>query len=424
MKLRDRFFMGKHQKMERFSAGFLFLVLVLLFTTTVGFRQNSIKNQNLISDKAIFTQKFVTSKTETNGLVAGVYTNTDHTKALVMLRFADINRISTDAKNYMVFVTSADVDGNPRRMNISPKGGIYVFGDTGYVGLYLVNHATFPKQVLDITVRANLELVAKDPTQESSSEAAKGDSSFAKYDQFTVYCNPGGAKATVISSLDGDGMPDAAKLYRDTVANGEVEIAKQEALTQAENLRILLNQVAEHEKRVKDRGVAIPELPKEVVGDVMEKSKDKVPVYTYKVKNDVKGALHFDWQKKTIQEGFMEEAMKNYPSLSVRSGKEFLLASALDAKENPTSLGLNVRDWKLKDGRMIEDLNTAAVTNDDYAAINKACQDYVAVLDSYYRAKLTFQTTTMAAFLRAENVLSTIQDLYSVNTEEKAFTVY
>lgn len=424
--IKDKFFLGRHQKMERFSLGFFVLSILLVFTMVVGFRQNMIKNSHLISDKAMYNELIQTSKTHVQGTVLGVYGNKTHTKSLVLLHFPDINKISTDAKNYNVFVTSADVDGNQRRFTSKPTGGVYVFGDTGYVGLYLVNNAGFDKQILQVTVRANLELVAKDnANSEEKPEGKEGDTSFAKFDQFTIYCNPGASQVEYIKALEGEGSPDASILYRDAVSDKETLLAKEINKKQLENIEIALNNVKEHTKRIEKRGVVIPNLPEVLVGDTIsrEKKGEKI-VYKYNVKNDFKGALHFDWQNKSIQDGFVKDAMKNYKNLTVSSGKDFLVAQALDAKENPTSLNLNIKDWKLKDGRLIEDLNTETNSNDEYVSLNKACQDYVKVLDDYYKLKLDYQTKTQVDFIRSEVLLGMVSDLQTTYFGDDVVTVY
>lgn len=424
--IKDKFFLGRHQKMERFSLGFFVLSILLVFTLVVGFRQNMIKNHHLISDKAMYNETIQTSKTKVQGQVLGVFGNKEHTKSLVLLHFSDINKISTDAKNYNIFITSANVEGNQRRFTSKPTGGVYVFGDTGYVGLYLVNNAGFDKQILQVTVRANLELVATDDG--ASKEVPKGkdgDASFAKFDQFTIYCNPGAQQMEYINALENEGSPDATLLYRDAVSNNETLVAKEINKKQLANIEIALNNIKEHKERIERRGIAAPDLPDVLLGDTIshEKKGDEI-IYKYDVKADFKGALHFDWQTKSIQDGFVKEAMKNYHDLTASSGKDFLIAQALDAKENPTSLNLNSKDWKLKDGRFIEDLNTGTGANDEYVSLNKACQDYAKVLNDYYVLKLNYQTKTQADFIRSEVLLKTVSDLQTTHFGEGVVTIY
>lgn len=431
--LKNKLFMGKHQKMERFSALFLILTFALIIVTSVGFKQNNTRNNNLISEKAMFNTQFKTSKTKTDGLVTGIYTNKSHTKSLVMLRFSDINKISTNANNYNFYVTSADVAGNPKRISHEPSGGVYVFGDTGYVGLYLVNNAGFDRQVLHLTVRANLELsladIPDDDENKENKEKSK-DASFDKYDQFDVFCNPGGREAIDIAALESEGTPDAAELYRDIVADGEVKYAQKENKKTLKEIEIALNKVNEHANRVNKLGVSIPELPPEVVGDMIthesldgKKDSDDV-IYDYKTQTDFKGALNFEWQGKTIQDGFLKEAMRNYNGLTSLTGKEFLVAQALDAKENNSTLNLRVSEWKMKDGRLIEDLNTGVAANDEYVSISKACQDYALVLDEYYKLKLKYQTEGLAQFIRSEVTLGTISDLQTFHSGDGVVEVY
>lgn len=421
--IRKKLFLDKHYKMERFSLMFLVLIFLLVISMSIGFYQNTVKNNHLISEKALYNTQVKTSKTGVNGAVTGVYSNENHTKALVMLRFSDINTISTDAKNYNMFITSADVSRNQRRFTSTPTGGVYVFGDTGYIGLYLVNNAGFDKQILQITVRANLELV--DSGDSNPKEREDGDKSFEKFDQFVVYCNPGAKEATNISALETEGMPEASLLYRDIVSYNETLHTKEINLKQLAKIETALNRIKEHESRVISHGVDIPELPDVLAGDSItsEKEDDKT-IYNYKVQTDFKGALHFNWQENTIKDGYLKEAMGNYPNHSSLKGRDFLVTQALDSKENASSPKLDIRTWKMKDGRLIEDLNTNTSANDEYMKINKACQDYIKVLNEYYRLKLDYQTKTQVDFIRSEVTLDSITDLHTLHIGEDVVLVY
>lgn len=421
---KERLFLTKHQKMEQFSIAFLCLSISAVLMLCLGLYQSFVHDQSVISDKAMFNTRFKTSKTNTSGKVVGVYSNTNKTKTMVMLKFEDTDRISIDANNYNMFVTAADVSGNMHRIKSAPIGSVYVFGDTGYVGLYLVNNAGFDKQILQITVRANLELV-KQLANQSQGDEKKKDQSFEKFDQFNVYCNPGAEKAITISALNTDGMPDASEVYRDTVGSMKLEELKLETKASMSELEIGLNKVKEHTKRMENNNIEFPELSRMVVGDVISHTGKKSDIkFDYKFETNAKGALEFDWQNNTFKEGFIKPAMQNYKDSTITSTKDFLMTQALDAKENKTNLQLDIRSWKLTDGRVIEDLNTTDVVNDEYTQINKVCQDYVTVLSDYYRDKINFQTKQLRKFLQLESEVKDINELCTIHQGDDVLKVY
>ena len=417
-KLKDIFMLGRHKKMERFSASILIFSFLLILMSVLGFRQNNAKNNQIISEKALYTESFVASKTKTQGQVIGLYTNDTNTKAMILLKFGNINAMSADAKNYQVFLTAAEIAGNQQRIKSNPSGGVYIFGDTGYMGLYLVNNGGFDKQILQLTVRANVELAR---TENSTNYE---DNTFNQFDQFTIYCNPAGSTAGKLASLNIEGAPDASVLYRDIISNVEIESAKAKARATLLDAEVALNKIDEFRDRVLKRNVEIPALPGIMVGDSIKSEKDKEGNVTidYSFNENMKGALDFNWQENTIEDGFIEEAKMNYGGRSM-SNKDFLVAQILDAKENKMPK-LDADDWRLTDGRLIEDLNTGTSVNQEYKSINKACQDYINALEEYYDLKLRFQTQDLAEILQAENNLDSIEDLKSINLEKDTVVVY
>ena len=195
---------SRHKRMETFAVSFGILIFGILVVTIVSFGMFIQQQNNTLSSKAIYTTDFSTSKTNIPGTVVGVYASEDRTKAFILMKFDDVKSISTNANNYQVFMTG--INGQKRRETLksSPAGSVYVFGNSGYMGIYLVNNEGFPTQILDIVVRANAELVKK---SDNVSSENTNDESFSNYDQFRIYANPGATDATVLKCLSNGDAP-------------------------------------------------------------------------------------------------------------------------------------------------------------------------------------------------------------------------
>ena len=105
-----KFGLDSHHRMERFGVSFVVLVACLVVTTCSIFFKVQKDNKQELTTKAKYTTEFVTSRTGISGTVEEVYANKEHTKAFVLLKFDNVDSISTDAKNYQLFLTGSSLD--------------------------------------------------------------------------------------------------------------------------------------------------------------------------------------------------------------------------------------------------------------------------------------------------------------------------
>ena len=418
MSLKEKFYMGKHQKMERFSFSFIALMLTFFVVLSVGFKQNLNFNSGQLKDIAVYNTTFKTSRTGINGKVIDVYGNENKTKAFVLLKFEDIGSVSVDSKNYQMFLTPAQVAGNRRVLKNEPTGGLFVFGNTGYMGIYLINNAGFDEQILSTTIRANAELVRT----QNQAEDEVDDASFTKYDQFIVHFNPGSEKVTIAESLNGEGVPNPRDLYRDTVSSTELEMARDLLDSNLEDMRISLNRVTEYTKRVEDLNVDVPEIPVEIRGDEITTSEEGV--ISYKLPSVLQGGLDYDWRNGTFKDSFIADAKKSYGLGSNVTNEQFFITQEKDRLELPTSLTVDFSQWRLKNGTLIEGLNTGLSYNEEYMAINKAMTEMVQSWDDYYKLKRTYQTQNMLVPLQLESILNRLENTSSINLDEGVLWIY
>ena len=93
-----------------------------------------------LSNQAVYTTEVVTSRSQVAGSVVSVLSNKEQTKAFVLLKMESMENLSTNADDYKLFVAGSNSGGTYSDIKSQPSGGIYVFGSTGYIGFYLVNH--------------------------------------------------------------------------------------------------------------------------------------------------------------------------------------------------------------------------------------------------------------------------------------------
>ena len=201
-------FGGQHYTIQRFGLLIGFVSMILLLCVGSGVYSQYKYDANRLTTVASYTKEFKMSRTESAGEVVNVFSNQNRTKAFVLLKFKDITQVSANANDYQMFLGVKKVSGNKSGWSYKPAGSIYVFGTTGYVGIYLTNEAGFESQVLELTLRGNSEIV---PVTAKVVEET-GQESFAKYDQARFNINPGATSVQTLDALDGD-EADVAKLF-------------------------------------------------------------------------------------------------------------------------------------------------------------------------------------------------------------------
>lgn len=164
-----KFKLDSHHAIERFGVFFgIFAVTGAIVITGSGAAALKAGNDAL-TQTALYTTKFKTSKTNLDGTVDGVYTNKSDSKALVMMHFDTSAQISYSAADYRAFLLGSDTSLNSEPVSTSGvKGSFHVFGSTGYVGVLLEADRSFNRQVLNLTVRATAELTTPGPERANS----------------------------------------------------------------------------------------------------------------------------------------------------------------------------------------------------------------------------------------------------------------
>ena len=255
--------LDSHHKMERFSVLFCFFIFMIGLLFAISFKIHLDHQKITLDRQALYTEKSAWSLTGQKVKVIDIYRNNDSSKIFILIQTGngpgDMANMSIDANDYRIFMTGF----RGEKLTNNPRAAFYVFGNTGYMGLYFVDSRGFDPHMYDIVVR-NTKVLTTDI--DPGAAAQYDDGSFADYNQIRLYANFAGTDATVASFLNKD-QPTVQEVYAECIASiSETPIRTQldEDLLLMNNQMNLANQYA---AQITSYGIRIPELPVSLVGD-------------------------------------------------------------------------------------------------------------------------------------------------------------
>lgn len=418
MGLMEKLKLGPHYRMERFSLLFCVMVVGILVTTVLCFVTHVQTQNTTLGEQAIYSTEFETSKTGVSGKVIDVYSSEDKAKTLLLLKFDDTKVVSTNADNYQMFLTGASVEQNKQTLDGIPSGSIYMFGNTGYMGVYLVNKDGFGPQILDLVVRCNSEL-QMNASEDVDKEVE--DKSFVDYDQFRVYFNPGASKAKHLDCLDGSKAPSIKDFYNEAVITPQENEIHAQLETQVNNMRVSLNQIHEYEERLETEGITVPAEPSVIAGDKVITNDDGS--YTYKPATVLPGGYDLDWQHKSVTDGFIKGLIEKTDSPNMTVDQYFaMMTREANADASGNQLDTNDIEWQLNDGTLISSLSGGKSSR--YTKYMEMCNDLTNAWRTYYNQKVDYQREMLGSLLDLEVSKDGILTSSSVNTSENVLQCY
>lgn len=442
---------GPHYAIERFGVLFLSLSIsmVLLLSSIVT---TKIKYDNrALSGMAQYTSSFTMSLSGATGSVKGVYTNVNHTKSFLLLKFNDMSNIPVTADKYQLFLSGCNRDGDYKEIKCNPNAMIYMFGSTGYMGIYLYSSEPFPSQILNLYLRSTVNFTG------GKSDVAYSDATFNKYDQASIYFNPGGTYATQAAFLDEDDW-NIFDIYEELVSRPTEKSIRNVLYADLRQMRNNRLFISEYMKRIVDDGLIEPTLPSAISGDAIyakpvhddigdnkldwsitknvwyvENSDgtfstfDDNDVYIYlDTKFIVKNGYHFNWQDSQIKYGYLKDLTQ---SDDLSDWKKYIDSHTNDDKDDSDStFNLDSIEWKYQDGTIFipddsidgsgSTSKQQTITND----INKLGES----LQAFYDAKVKYQTVDLKSLLELEYNARDIETNYSINANEsgKLLTIW
>lgn len=418
--------LGPHHAIERFgviTACFTVTFAMLLAGTITSSASN---NRARLDETALYTTSFTTSRTELSGDVEGVYTNGEGTRALVLMRFrdSDSGSFSADAANYQAFLTGSNERLDTQALETNITGSIVVFGSTGYLGVVLDSDAPFAKQILNLTLRANSELVYTEDAGRELREDLRDDGSFAEFDQWRLFLNPGAGGVEEAASLD-EGRVDPAALYYELVLSEEERAVREVMEAQLLEMGSYLNRIAEYEGemgRVNVDGVFIepPAVPVQIDGDAITgQAADEDTESTLELETDWvhPRGYDFDWRSGTVEDGYLDGIMPADETSYIT----FLNEKAQAEDEEGSQFSANDIEWLLTDGNDLKDYGRSQQAMEPLTDImNNTTQAY----QEYYRIKNAYQVDSYNDLLELEVLLRGVDSAGSVNSDEEVLLTY
>lgn len=392
----------------------------------LGFAWRAQMNINKIDFKsrAVYAPVFETSRTHNSGSVVGVFSNTDRTKAFVLLKMKNMESLPSDAKDYRMYITNSSMPGNPRKSDHKPSGSIYMFGTSGYMGLYIIDKAGFERAIKRITVRIGKELATVDSNKIQGDAV---DESFAKYDQFNVLINFGadfgdkmvqadenspdelinvGLKESDV--LSGDKI-EATKIFKTLVIDPKEKEIKAVLLDDLKDMQTTKKLIAEYTERYEKLDIdgkhgIVPEEPIEMRGDEIT-DVDGLPYlkpsYVYS------NGYDFVWQDRSIEDGYLKDVVP-----AGESALNFMIQhdKAVETMETKQEL------WYLSDGSLLSAYEDNGGTQ--YKVVNDAMvarDDIIGFWSKYIDKKKTYQITDLRSLLELEITMRAVDRNYTVN---------
>ncbi|MFC9756685.1 hypothetical protein [Streptomyces sp. NPDC056921] len=413
-----KFKLDSHHAIERFGVLFgIFAITGVIVISGSGAAAFKAERDSL-SQTALYTPRFKTSKTNLDGTVDGVYTNKSGSKALVVMHFDTSAQISYNAADYRAFLLGSDTSLNSEPVRTSGiKGSFHVFGSTGYVGVLLDADGAFDRQVLNLTVRANAELTTPGPKQTEGPDNLAGDETFSKYDQWRVFFNPGASGVKRIAALDALAFDPAQAYYE--VALKEKETEARDALDQKlVEMRTNLTQIQSYTsdlETTKVDGLFLrpPTVPASIASDKVSgasaaEARDSVSTLALQTSHVVLGGFDLNWRVGNVYDGYLETL--------VPAGQTYaqLFAKKRDGSSDPTGQQISDMQWIVSDGSSLaKDYQSSDVTMRPLMNVmnnlSQAYQNY-ARNKSEYQSDLTLNLLGLDVNLRDVQSNSSIRD--------------
>ena len=406
---------GSHYKMERF--GVLFLVLFCCMTVLMVsiLQHKRALDAVTLSDQVMYTTNVSTSLSGNSAEVTGIYLNSDRTECFIMLHWSNPSMVVSDASQYHIFLNGADIYGNYQTLQSSPLGQVYIFGQTGYMGIYLTDAAGFPAQVIRIIGRCNSTLTLMD------SIPTYADSSFNQYDQFELYFNPGAAGAEPAAFLE-EGRLGLFDIYQSVVLQGEEDVIKTQMETDLVQMQSLLAQIEENIRNLENTNldgahIIVPDAPVEIRGDrIVENADGQLELDAVTLFD---GGFDFDWRNLSLQgsltgDGYLDAAMGD-DTAGMTPSHWLSVQKARGDVSMSKGLELSNVDWYWSNGELWTGDNPAEL--DRLNRISTMISNIRSAWSQYYVLKQDYQITQPYLLLQMEVNASDVVQSYSVNSD-------
>ena len=400
--------------------GFFVITIPLVLMTFVSIYNKFGLDQQSLSSNALYSSSVTLSRTGQTGKVEGVFVNKDKTRGMVLIKMSDADKISSSAKDYKAFTSAVNLKQQPEELESVPQGSIYVFGSSGYIGLYFVDNAGFNSQIFKSTIRLEKEFVAVDPKNLSDEVAG---TSYSEYDQMDIYFNLGASKAVQLKSLDKADF-SVQDLYIEAVGSktdDEQRALLTEDLIQMSKLKLQIDEQRGRLEAVSIDGVGlvVPDLPEEVKSDSFSGSGDDIMMttdFTYA------GGININWHKLKLEDGYFNSIDNNTVNPDGLSLARWLVKLRNDASSANQTTSYK-HDWVMSDGTSLNQfVNDLGVDNSAVSDLNKQVQNYTSLISQYMALKYQYQTKDLRNLIASDISLQAATSNVDSVSEDHFFT--
>lgn len=435
--------LDSHHAMERFGVIFTLLSFSLVTILVMSGFSAASNNREALDAKAIYTSSVTTSRTQQQASVKGVYVSPDRERALVMMGFERNAVMSTSADNYQAFLTGSTMDLKPEKLKNDVTGKIVVFGSSGYIGMVLDSDRPFEQQILNLTMRANSELVYAQGDARIR-EDLKGQASFYEHDQWRIYFNPGASEAKPLASLAGSDFDPMAVYYDLVVKPGEEEVRG----AMEEQLKIMRADLARIDEFESALGrtptfdgdfLVNPRIPTpqealkvisgdEIVGEEATAGDDgKMSASTLALKTNYvpPHGFNFDWRSGSIKEGYLASLVPpgqrygDWLNSKMEAGQ-----SGSAADEERTTFNASKIQWSLTDGTLLSDAEAGSTSRVGLADVIALRDSLGNAYEEYWLHKKDYLVKLPLELLNMEVDLQSVSQTISINDSDKALYIY
>ena len=406
---------GTHYKIERF--GVIFFLLLVCLVSSFGFAQKQHMDAMAVQlgDQVMYTTAFQMSVSHAPCEVMDIRVSEDKTKCFIMLRWTDMTNVVTDASAYSMFLCGAGQDGDYEQILSRPVGTVYMFGATGYMGIYLVDTNGFPSQILSLTLRSTNNFVAPDGA-EPLPDSYMDDASFLTSDQARIFFNPGGALSKTATCLE-DGNMNAYNIYTsffceeteaEIKANMDVALETMyEQVTVIDN--VLHTQLGQVGLQTPNAPLSISEVSNPVVPytQMFQFDDENKPIDLITQQNLSKSVL-FDWRNGDIHIGYQDEVLSLYPEYDNLND---LISAKTDMRES-FSFSTSIQWYDTAGVMYTPSVNATSVLDKNRSAV---ISSLTSAWQKYYEAKTAYQVTYPLELLSLERDARDTVALYTMN---------
>ena len=389
----------------------LFLALTLCMSILMGtiVKHKMDMDKEMLGTNVIYTDAFTMSLSQNKIEVVNIFSNEAQTKCFVLLRFPNMANVVTDASQYEVYLTGSDMKANQQTPLCNPTATIYMFGVTGYMGIYLVDMMGFQSQILDLVLRCNI-LTGAMPSEVGTYD----DASFAKFDQGRMYFNPGASGFVTVDFLDNPSM-SVGDIY-DAVVTKQQELDIRDKLAEdLGEMRSILSQIDEFERRVSDMGVIVPPRPIQIRNDRVETIAEEDNRLNLVTDYVLEGGYSFDWYHGTVRAGYSAGVVP----ANMTTSRYIAAQRKLVGSDN---MDLESLRWLRTDGTdFYGDMD--AVKSQAYNQIDAGITNLVNAWTNYFQLKQKYQVNDLESLLLLELDTGDMSTNYTVNATDN-ITVY